>query len=431
MKRIVCASFLLVAAIGAGCGDDDDDDDVVGADAGALLDAAPTPDAEPPPVDAQELVDECAEGTDDCDVDATCTDLDVGFACACNDGYQGDGTTCVDTDECTLGTDDCDANATCTNISGGFTCACNEGFSGDGVTCEDIDECPEGDDPCDADAICENVKGGFTCTCRSGFSGDGFTCDDIDECTLGTDTCDDDATCTNYDGGFSCACNAGFEGTGLVCENIDECDLGTDDCDLNATCTDTEGSFSCECDAGFVGDGTTCTGTAVYGDTCTFGEQCASELCIGAPYDHCSVLCNQAIPNNCPDVGAAGFCVPLTGSEFACVGDLETGVDSDDAIVSPGDSVTRSLNTLTDADLFQVPVTDGMFELTATPGAGHDLQLEVYDSIGQPIGTLDDGGAGVAETGVLTTTGGAGVIFCVVRNVGTTTGSYAFSVTAL
>ncbi|XP_072016750.1 snaclec purpureotin subunit beta-like [Amphiura filiformis] len=36
---------------------------------------------------------------------------------------------------CTLGTDNCDVNATCTATVDSFTCACNAGYSGDGVTC--------------------------------------------------------------------------------------------------------------------------------------------------------------------------------------------------------------------------------------------------------------------------------------------------------
>lgn len=38
-------------------------------------------------------------------------------------------------DQCTDGTDNCDANAMCTDTTEGFTCTCNNGFTGDGVTC--------------------------------------------------------------------------------------------------------------------------------------------------------------------------------------------------------------------------------------------------------------------------------------------------------
>jgi hypothetical protein len=42
------------------------------------------------------LVDECADpGLNDCDENATCTDLPEGYACECNDGFAGDGFTCA------------------------------------------------------------------------------------------------------------------------------------------------------------------------------------------------------------------------------------------------------------------------------------------------------------------------------------------------
>ena len=44
----------------------------------------------------------------------------------------------LDVDECAAGTDNCDAtNATCTNTDGSFTCACNSGWESadNGVTC--------------------------------------------------------------------------------------------------------------------------------------------------------------------------------------------------------------------------------------------------------------------------------------------------------
>ena len=40
-----------------------------------------------------------------------------------------------DNNECTLGTNNCHNNATCTNTDGSFTCACNTGYTGNGVTC--------------------------------------------------------------------------------------------------------------------------------------------------------------------------------------------------------------------------------------------------------------------------------------------------------
>ena len=42
----------------------------------------------------------------------------------------------TDINECASpGDNNCDTNAACTNTPGGFTCACNQGYTGDGVTC--------------------------------------------------------------------------------------------------------------------------------------------------------------------------------------------------------------------------------------------------------------------------------------------------------
>ena len=41
----------------------------------------------------------------------------------------------ADVDECALGTDSCDVNAQCNDTIGSFECTCNAGYVGDGVMC--------------------------------------------------------------------------------------------------------------------------------------------------------------------------------------------------------------------------------------------------------------------------------------------------------
>jgi len=41
----------------------------------------------------------------------------------------------ADINECARNKHDCDVNAGCTNNEGSFTCHCNEGYTGDGRTC--------------------------------------------------------------------------------------------------------------------------------------------------------------------------------------------------------------------------------------------------------------------------------------------------------
>ncbi|MFO0745476.1 MAG: EGF domain-containing protein [Myxococcota bacterium] len=272
-------------------------------------------------------VNECATGSAGCASNATCTNTTGSFVCRCKDGFEGDGktctpspcdpgyksgpnNTCVDVDECANNTDDCSVNAVCSNTPGGYRCTCKLGFEGTGAECQpidcgpgfefktsgtnagacgDVDECAKNLDDCDPNATCVNNAGSFTCACKPPFVGDGkactcpagttasgSTCADVNECTLHLADCDAHATCTNTSGAYVCRCNTGYQGDGRSCEvtacaagfedhgsgcvDTDECANGTADCDPHATCANTPaGSFSCTCGAGYTGNGKTCT----------------------------------------------------------------------------------------------------------------------------------------------------------------------------
>merc|ERR1712113_266143 len=207
------------------------------------------------PPDAQTLV---------CDI-RVCHEDNTSSACQT-------GCYAVNVDECTEGTHNCDPNAKCTDTDDGFTCECNAGYDGDGVIsynsdgdlimgCNNIDECAIGISNCGANAQCIDTIGGFDCECIAGYNGDGFSCVNNDECAAGTHDCDVNAKCTDTDGGFDCECNAGYNGDGVAlgmgCADADECRYRTDNCHNWARCTNTIGSFDCACYDGYAGDGVT------------------------------------------------------------------------------------------------------------------------------------------------------------------------------
>ena len=217
-------------------------------------------------------VDECDADTHNCDAQATCTNGNAltgdHFTCTCNSGYEGDGTLCVDTNECNEA-NDCHTEATCTNFDGDYSCACNSGFEDSvvpdkrsGHLCTDVDECIRLTDNCREHSTCHNNVGGFTCPCDLGYTDGGDTsapCSPTVDCDLGTCT-DTNAYCREIDGvdymginfdglktglalGYSCDCNTGFEWSEGVCIDIDECESdATYTCQENAFCTNTVGS---------------------------------------------------------------------------------------------------------------------------------------------------------------------------------------------
>jgi hypothetical protein len=166
-----------------------------------------------------------------------------------------------------------------------------------------------------------------------------------------------------------------------------------------------------------------------YGETCGNANECQSGLCVGetAGAFICSRSCTLDVALDCKDVDA--FCVPIGGGGNACFGSIETGNDLDDAIVEIGDSVTRVLTPLGDADLFQVRLnTLGKATFTVTPQPSIDVKLEAYGQLGDALGVANDNPASMPEA-LETDVQQIGThIFMVVRNVGTSTGGYTLSV---
>ena len=81
-------------------------------------------------------IDECELGTDKCHADATCHNTIGSYACSCNSGYHGNGTSCTDDDECVTGTYDCDdTTQTCLNVPGTYRCLCKAGYKREGDIC--------------------------------------------------------------------------------------------------------------------------------------------------------------------------------------------------------------------------------------------------------------------------------------------------------
>uniref|UniRef100_A0A3B4B5E2 Signal peptide, CUB and EGF-like domain-containing protein 2 n=1 Tax=Periophthalmus magnuspinnatus TaxID=409849 RepID=A0A3B4B5E2_9GOBI len=213
-----------------------------------------------------DYADECAEGTDDCHIDALCQNTAKSFNCICKPGYKGDGKACEDMDEC-----ENDYNGGCVheciNIPGNYRCTCYDGFtlSHDGHNCLDVDECADNNGGCQQ--VCVNTMGSYECQCTHGF----FLSDNQHTCIHRTD---DGMNCMNKDhgcahicreapgkGGVSCECRPGFE----LAKNQKDCTLtcnyGNGGC--QHTCDDTDTGPVCGCHQKYAlhSDSTTCIET--------------------------------------------------------------------------------------------------------------------------------------------------------------------------
>ncbi|RUS82424.1 hypothetical protein EGW08_009812 [Elysia chlorotica] len=235
--------------------------------------------------DCDEDVDGCAD--DPCGEGLNCTDIaaadqrneTIGYLCGdCPDGYDRQGSSCVDTNECIEnGTNPvCPQNSDCENSIGSYTCSCSSGYRTDPAdenSCKDVDECAELTHDCEQ--VCDNIPGSFNCSCYGGstLNQDEKSCSSGISCN----TACDHFCQQNDDGSKECNCRRGYEldTDGTTCNDLDEC-FGKTPCSQG--CTNTVGGFTCYCFSGFqlAADNTSCTEceTSYWGDNCAKQCQC-------------------------------------------------------------------------------------------------------------------------------------------------------------
>jgi hypothetical protein len=278
----------------------------------------------------------CETNIDDCTADAcanggVCIDGVDGYSCDCSGtGYTG-GSCQNDIDECAEGTDNCDPLVSCTNTPGSFTCGdCPAGYEGDGTVCTDIDECAA--NPC-VNGTCEGASPpatGFTCVCSSGWEGE--LCDqDIDGCA--DSPCSEGVECADVPApgtGYVCgACPQGYDdlyGDGTVCVDIDACESHA--C-VNGVCLDLpppSTTYRCNCTAGWTGTYCDQDIDGCANHQCQNGSICTDNAAPATGYTcNClsgweGALCQIDIDGCAASACVNGVCqdVPAPGTGYTC-----------------------------------------------------------------------------------------------------------------
>uniref|UniRef100_A0A8C2R9R7 Signal peptide, CUB and EGF-like domain-containing protein 2 n=1 Tax=Capra hircus TaxID=9925 RepID=A0A8C2R9R7_CAPHI len=230
----------------------------------------------------REDVDECAQGLDDCHINALCENTPTSYKCSCRPGYQGEGRQCEDIDEC-----ENELNGGCVhdclNIPGNYRCTCFDGFmlAHDGHNCLDVDECLENNGGCQH--TCVNVMGSYECRCKEGFflSDNQHTC--IHRSEEGLSCMNKNHGCSHIckeapKGSVACECRPGFELAKNQRDCILTCNHGNGGC--QHSCEDTAEGPECSCHPQYKmhSDGRSCL-ALLYEANCLFltflAETCA------------------------------------------------------------------------------------------------------------------------------------------------------------
>lgn len=190
----------------------------------------------------------------DCTNNAEC----VEGQCFCQEGFEAQGSVCVDIDECRSNKNICGNRATCINILGSYKCECEAGLIGTPprLPCKE----PCADVECGSHAFCQVEENEAFCICEKGWtflpSDISKGCVDINECDIShgpSGMCGVNAVCQNREGSFDCTCPRGFEGDPTVeCIDVDECSQSV--CGENAICENNAGGYTCKCPDDMIAD---------------------------------------------------------------------------------------------------------------------------------------------------------------------------------
>ncbi|CAL8336057.1 unnamed protein product [Lota lota] len=155
-----------------------------------------------------------------CHMHAYCLVSGADTTCVCEEGFEGDGLSCILVNPCLRNRGGCDANAQCVFMSVlNVSCVCNEGWSGDGLVCVEINNCDlASKGGCSPAADCLYIGPAQSeCKCKSGFQGDGVTCERVDPCFKFNGGCHTLAKCSLSEDQVTCTCPSGLHGDGLSC----------------------------------------------------------------------------------------------------------------------------------------------------------------------------------------------------------------------